>query len=503
MTVGVDQAVSVNAAVPGLLFLGDPGPGGSRQTVAPAAEIVFDPAGGADQLAAAAWWVILEPEVWLEPHAVAAFAEFIEDLPDDVTAFYCDFLERSHADLRHHMIGGWSPERFLWQDYTGKVAVVRADVLAAEVASADLRRAALRAAASGDVRYLPKTLYSVPFGDLVPTTGEAERAALMARRSVPYDIEIRADGVHRTPIDPVKVSIVIPTRGTVAKGREGRVRLVDNLLEHLTATTDLPPEIVLVLDADGDVDFVAQWRRRLGDSLKVVETPGPFNFSVKVNAGAEAASGDVIVFLNDDIEPISDDWLSNVVALALEPDVGAVGALLFYEDGTIQHAGQYFARSGVHHVDVGEIPSNSDRNRSAVDRDVTGVTGACLAQRAEVWRELGGFDPMLPSSFNDVDYCMRIRRHGYRIVQCNSARLFHFESKSRNEVTPAGFARLMHTRWADDWLREDDLSPDRRDPNDIRQPKGERIAKARGIYREQGASGLFTAVRKRVAGRNS
>ena len=112
---------------------------------------------------------------------------------------------------------------------------------------------------------------------------------------------------------------------------------------------------------------------------------------------------------------------------------------------TIQHAGQYFARSGVHHVDVGEIPSNSDRNRSAVDRDVTGVTGACLAQRAEVWRELGGFDPMLPSSFNDVDYCMRIRRHGYRIVQCNSARLFHFESKSRNEVTPAGFARLMHT----------------------------------------------------------
>ena len=152
-------------------------------------------------------------------------------------------------------------------------------------------------------------------------------------------------------------------------------------------------------------------------------------------------------------------------------------------------------------MDVGEIPSNSDRNRSAVDRDVTGVTGACLAQRAEVWRELGGFDPMLPSSFNDVDYCMRIRRHGYRIVQCNSARLFHFESKSRNEVTPAGFARLMHTRWADDWLREDDLSPDRRDPNDIRQPKGERIAKARGIYREQGASGLFTAVRKRVAAR--
>ena len=466
----------------------------------------YHPARGGDQLAPADidWWVVIEPGVWLEPHAVATLTEALDEIPDDVAALYCDFLQRSHSDLRHEMVGGWSRERFTWQDYTGDVAVVRSEILADALDAPDVRRAALRRAADiGIVAYLPATLYSVPAGAEVVATSEAERRSLLAGRSSPYTSEVRADGVHRTPIDPVKVSIVIPTRGTVAKARERRVRLVDNLLEHLTATTDLTPEIVLVLDSDGDTEFVGQWRRRLGESLRVVETPGPFNFSLKVNAGAAAATGDVIVFLNDDIEPISDDWLANIVSLALEPDVGAVGALLLYEDGTIQHAGQYFARHGVHHVDVGEPVGESDRNRSAVDRDVTGVTGACLAQRAEIWRELGGFDPMLPSSFNDVDYCMRIRSHGYRIVQCNSARLFHFESKSRNEVTPAGFARLMHTRWPDDWLAEDALSPDRRDPSEVRLPKGERIAKARGIYREQGASGLFKAVRKRVAGGNS
>jgi GT2 family glycosyltransferase len=293
-----------------------------------------------------------------------------------------------------------------------------------------LRRSALlQASVAAQTVYVPTSLYSVPSWDPVAITGD-ERNLMLSAAGAPY----RWGPTGRTGTEgPPVISVVIPTRCSVGKVWEQSRAFIDQALTSIVAThpdTDL--EFVLVVDADADHDTLLPWRERLGDRLVVLESTGPFNFAAKVNSGVAAASGEVVAILNDDIEIITRGALVELAAVALESDVGAVGALLRYGDGTVQHAGLVYAEGGVHHWGLGQGPEwESEHSALLVDRDVSGVTAACLVQRRSEWEAVGGLDPLLPVSFNDVDYCWRLRQRGRRIVQCNSVELFHFESQTR------------------------------------------------------------------------
>jgi len=236
--------------------------------------------------------------------------------------------------------------------------------------------------------------------------------------------------------------------------------LIDVALQSLIKwADDVTWDVVLVVDNDVSLDYVEVWNERLGERITVVEASPPFNFSDKVNRGAAAAGGEYVAFLNDDVELVGPQTLSNMVALASESDVGAVGALLSYPDGTIQHAGHFFA-NGVRLLGRDHPAAMTYRERDRCDRDVTGITAACLVQRRAVWAELGGLDVALPVNFNDVEYCSRLGSAGYRIVQCNSAQLRHAESQTRTGATHQWEVDLLRSRIGEKQLMGPDaLSP--------------------------------------------
>ena len=178
-----------------------------------------------------------------------------------------------------------------------------------------------------------------------------------------------------------------------------------------------------------------------------VPVSGPFNFSGINNAASEYARGEILVFLNDDVDPLQAEWLS-CIASGLEVDaVGIVGAKLLYPSGAIQHAGIV--------VGMGDGAGHVNRYKYRGDywrwvdetRDVSAVTGACLGIRAELFRRLGGFDADFPNNYNDVDLCLRVREKGYRVVYEPGALLRHYEGQTRKLYVDYAEREKFYLRW--------------------------------------------------------
>ncbi|MDV2987952.1 UNVERIFIED_CONTAM: glycosyltransferase family 2 protein [Methylobacteriaceae bacterium AG10] len=314
------------------------------------------------------------------------------------------------------------------------------------------------------VRHIPKVLYhwraaagSGTFSDRA--LARAEEARLRALAEVAARKGARAErgpeGFNRLvrplPEPPPLVSVVIPTRD--------RAELLGVVLDGLFARTDYPALDVIVVDNGSTEpatrDLFARYAAE--PRLRVLPAPGPFNFSDLSNRGAAAARGTILLFLNNDIEVLEPGWLTELASIASDPEIGAVGAKLLYPDGTIQHGGIVLGIGGIAgHSHLG-LPGNEPGSfaRMLLSQEVSAVTGACLAVRAQVFSEVGGFDAAhLAVAFNDVDLCLRIRAAGYRIVWTPHARLVHHESKSRGaEDTPEKRARfeaesrVMRERW--------------------------------------------------------
>lgn len=185
------------------------------------------------------------------------------------------------------------------------------------------------------------------------------------------------------------------------------------------------------------------------DEVTVVRDDRPFNWAVINNSAAAAARGDVLLFVNDDVEARRDGWLDLLVAHAQRPEVGAVGARLVYPDGTLQHAGIVVGMTGVSgHVLAGLAPGRHGYlAMSVLTRDVSAVTGACMATAHGTFDRLGGFDESLWLDFGDTDYCLRARRRGLRVVYEGGAELVHHESPTRGTSASDETAASFAARW--------------------------------------------------------
>jgi GT2 family glycosyltransferase len=194
-------------------------------------------------------------------------------------------------------------------------------------------------------------------------------------------------------------------------------------------------EVIVVDNGSGEhstLEYLVAFER--AGHGRVLRMPGPFNFSRLNNRAAQEAEGDVLLLLNDDVEVVRGDWLAEMVGHAMRPEVGAVGAKLLHPTGRVQHAGVVLGLDGVAgHVHRG-LPADAPGHmgRALVVQNWSAVTGACMACRRSVYQEIGGMDETsLPVSYNDVDFCLRLGRHGYRIVWTPHAVLRHRESFSR------------------------------------------------------------------------
>jgi GT2 family glycosyltransferase len=225
---------------------------------------------------------------------------------------------------------------------------------------------------------------------------------------------------------PRRVSIIIPFKD--------HLELLRGCLGSLRGSKYRRFEVVLVDNGSVERSTRNCLRRLVGRrGIRVIDCPGSFNFSRLCNEGAKHARGDFLLFLNNDVEALSRDWLEQMLLVAARPDVGVVGATLLYPDRAIQHAGIFQRSDGVWVHAYRGMPADSEGDHGELRqvRSVPAVTGACLLiDHVRFW-ELSGFDENLPLTCNDVDLCRRARERGWLVMMTPHARLIHFESLSR------------------------------------------------------------------------
>lgn len=232
---------------------------------------------------------------------------------------------------------------------------------------------------------------------------------------------------HPVPDDHPMVSIVIPTRDKV----ELLQRCVESILER---TTYRAYEILVVDNQSGDGAALDYLRTIAGHPrVRVLKHDLPFNYSHINNEAVRRCSGSLVCLLNNDIEVITPGWLEELVSHALRPNVGAVGAMLYYPNDTIQHAGVIVGVHGVAAHPYSGMPRghHGQMARARLTQAMSAVTAACLLVKKDVFERVGGLDVSLPVAFNDVDFCLRLREHGYTNIWTPFAELYHWESASR------------------------------------------------------------------------
>jgi glycosyltransferase involved in cell wall biosynthesis len=327
------------------------------------------------------------------------------------------------------------------------------------------------------IHHIPRVLYhwrvhpasTAHSGDAKPYAMDAGSRALadhFQRRQVAATVTPVPGGYRvRYPLLPVPplVSLIMPTRNGLAVLRQ--------CVESILNDTSYPSFEILIVDNGSDDPATVEYLERVesDNRVRVIHDGRPFNYSALNNAAVAQARGEIIGLVNNDLEVITRDWLSEMVSLVLQPGVGAVGAKLLYPDDTVQHGGVIVGIGGVAGHAHKRIHKDSYGYfaRAVILQSLSAVTAACLVIRKEVYQEVGGLNEAdLTVAFNDVDFCLRVRDAGYRNVWTPYAQLYHHESATRGyEDTPEKQVRFerevgyMRQRWGDALLHDPAYNP--------------------------------------------
>jgi ADP-heptose:LPS heptosyltransferase/GT2 family glycosyltransferase len=367
----------------------------------------------------------------------------------------------------------WSPDLMLSTNYVGRLWCARADLLRSVTEPTELLLGygeydlALRCTeAAKKVQHVPAVLCERAAKESDdPAQAKQALERMLARRGIAGDIRTGAvPGTYRLKralTKPGLVSILIPT--CAAKG------MIETCLTTLRRVTAYPDYEIICIENIAAKD--KQWRGWLGRNAdRVIATNEAFNWARFNNLAAAAATGEYLLFLNDDTEFADPDWLEALLAEAQRPEVGVVGPRLLYPDGRVQHAGVFLAAlgQGRHAFNCAAEDDPGYFGLALTQRNVTVVTGACLLTRRETFDALGGFDESHAIIYNDVDYCLRAWQSGRLIVYTPHATLIHREGASRAALNDDYDVPAFDERWRDLFLAGDPyfnphLSKDRDD----------------------------------------
>lgn len=410
----------------------------------------------------------------LHPQALQAIASAISCEPADLY-----FTDEDRLDGQGHRVEpffkpGWSRDLLLSMMYLGHLCVYKRTWLD-RIGWLDSRfdgtqdwELALRSVTHSDCRivHVPGIFYHWRVGGHSASVAKNQLCHERGKQAVMEALQRQRDGAivedgprsctfhirHQMKSSPL-VSILIPTRD--------RSDLLQRCLQSLRKRTDYQPLEIIVIDNASQSRARERYLRRC-PADKVLRHDVPFNHSWLNNEAAQQARGDLLLFLNDDTEALHADWLQVMVEQAQRKEVGAVGAWLIYPDGRTQHNGIILCPNMVaRHISTAMTRDGLDRGTGLLTREVSAVTGACLMMRKEVFLSAGGFDATaFPTSFNDVDLCLRLRGKGYRIIQCPRAKLIHHESATRQiDGREEEYRLLMRRRWGEQLQNEQFWNP--------------------------------------------
>ena len=397
--------------------------------------------------------------------ALVAFASAFASVPAP-RVVYCDD-DLIEPDGRRHsprFKPDWNRDYILCYDYIGRTAVFCAEAFSAAGGYRDRFPGAedydllLRLTAGADekeIRHIPYPLWhrggKESSGDIRGVVAEAIAANGSGASIEPGIAAATLRIVRPIPSPAPHVSIIIPTRD--------RADLLKRSVGSVLKRTRYQSFNIIVVDNGSVEDETLAYFEELRATgrVSVLSDPRPFNYSRLNNLAAATARGEILALVNNDIEVIDEAWLSEMVAIAAQPDIGAVGAKLLYSDGSVQHAGVVGGVGTVTAHSHKHFPGDASgyMNRLMVEQTVLAVTGACLVVGAEKYRLAGGLDEEnLAIAFNDVDLCLKLAEKGYRTVFTPWARLYHHESASRGlDVTKkkaerfAREAAFMTAKW--------------------------------------------------------
>jgi O-antigen biosynthesis protein len=414
---------------------------------------------------------VIEPGDQIVPSALRTLVDAATEMQADIVYSNEETLHEFGPAGQGFSKPDWSPELLLAFPYTGRLCILRRELAQAlggwheETASAEDYALVLGAARRGkSIRRVERTLYRryrthAPRIYSTPEAVEARKAALVEH--------LQASGRTADIVDddgPAKLRLRWPIEGqplvSIIIATRDRVSLLDQCIRSIETGTNYRHYEIIIVDNDSAEPESRHYFEQT--SHRVVPAPGPFNFSAVNNAGARAARGEYLLFLNNDTEVLTPDWLTAMLEWAQQPAIGCVGAKLMFPDGRIQHAGVTLHDGSAFHVGYGQRTDDRNWVESGLVRNFSAVTAACLMIRRRVFEDLGGFDETFPVAYNDVDLCVRLMRAGYRNLYTPFAVLNHHESASR----PPGVAieENEHLRqtvgpliWADPYCPRDQL----------------------------------------------
>lgn len=423
-------------------------------------------------LATGEFVALLDHDDLLPPHALYEVAALLDAHPDtDIIYSDEDKIDEDGRRYDPYFKTAFNIELMLGQNMISHLGVYRRSLLSQiggfrpgfeGSQDYDLALRALAISAPERVHHIPAVLYHWRQEGKGRSFSQSnlEQCVAAARRSITEWIEAKAPGASvgpslwpsynrvRWPL-PDKlplVSIIIPTRD--------RADLLRGCVEGLLHRTRYDPIEIIIVDNDSCEEATTQLFAELETDprVRIIASHDPFNYAALNNMAAREAKGEILLLLNNDIDVIDSDWLGEMVSLLLRPGVGAVGAKLLYEDGRVQHAGVRLGagRSAFGPGVAGHFGLFRDRmdpgyfGQLLLTREVGAATAACLAVRRETFESVGGLNETdLAVAFNDIDFCLKIRASGQRILWTPYAELHHLESASRGEdLSPEKAARF-------------------------------------------------------------
>ncbi len=416
------------------------------------------------------WLIFVEARVTLRPHALFWLAYEINKR-SDASFIYSDHDFIDECGLRHspQFKPQWSPELFYASNYIGPVVAIRSDLIVFfklhywnifEIILSFIDQTKMLSQQGFEVVRIPNILFHVPDSqESVERKHDLENKESLrgyfSHKQVDVQLDLFCERytklVYKVTNNPL-VSIIIPTR---------------DMLHHLKTCVDsvLKSTLyknyeILIVDNQSIESVTLQYFDEISQHkhVHIFSYNEPFNYSAINNYAASFAKGEVLCLLNNDTEVISPDWLEVMLGQLQQPNVGVVGTKLLFDNGTVQHAGDAVGPGGcADHFHSGvDADEPGYMGRAILAHDLSAVTAACLLTTRVLFEQLNGLDEdNLSVAFNDVDYCLRIREQGYRVVFTPYVTLYHHESISRGKddnlekITRAKKeANYMRKRWA-------------------------------------------------------
>ena len=428
-------------------------------------------------LASGEFIVLLDHDDVLPRHALTAVIYELNRHPDaDIVYSDEDKIDESGRRFAPYFKSDWNPELFYGQNMISHLGVYRRQMVERVGGfregfegsqDYDLALRVVEQTHARKIRHIPHVLYHwrAIRGSVALAVGEKLYAHDAARRAIQDHFNrtgVRAScepapglpSHHRVryPVPEIRphVTIIIPTRD--------RVELLARCIDSITSRSAYSPYDIVIVDNGSTLpESSAYFEQATRDArVSILRVDEPFNFSRLNNLAAHQARGTILCFLNNDMEVISPHWLEEMVSLASRDEVGAVGAMLYHPDDTIQHAGVILGMGGVAAHAHRDMPRGQAGyfGRATLTQALSAVSAACLMVRKAAFEHVGGFDEGLAVAYNDVDFCLRLRQSGLRNVWTPFAELYHFESASRGADTQGtartrlqSEAELLRRRW--------------------------------------------------------